>query len=437
MKLHKKYSILNVSLILLLALPVKAQVQDLNLSAALAKSLENNYSIIISGSETEIAAINNSWGTAGRLPTIGFDAGSINNIDLKDNTVTNRLTAGVGLNWTIFNGFRVNITKQRLEELEKLAGGRGAVVIENTIEDVILGYYYVLLQEESLEILKTVMKLSEDRYNYERTRHELGGSVTYNVLQAKNVFLLDKARFMNQEVVLRSAVRNFNFLLGEDPASVWSFTDSFEPDTSDYQLADLLNLMLSNNQVLQNQYVNIILQQKQTELTKSGMYPSLRLSTGVDNGYTRVAADNTDPLTSSSMNSYGNLSLSYTLYDGGNRRSDIQIARINEEISQVETQEMEHSLTNMLMNVHDYYNVRKALLTLANENMAAAELNLRIADEKFKSGVINSFNYRDIQLIYLNSALGRLEAIFDLIDSRTVLTRMTGGFLSPDELVNQ
>ncbi len=437
MRFLNKYLILNLSLFLLTAFPARAQVPELNLSAAIAKSLENNYSIIISGSETEIAAINNSWGTAGRLPTIGFSAGSNNNIDLSDYSTTNRLSAGIGVNWTIFNGFRVNITKQRLEELEKLAGGRGAVVIENTIEDVILGYYYVLLQEESLEILGTVMKLSEDRYNYELARHELGGSVTYNVLLAKNVFLLDKSRFMNQEVVLRNAVRNFNFLLGEDPVTVWSFTEEFEPDTSDYQLADLLNLMLSNNQVLQNQYVNLILQQKQTELAKSGMYPSLRLSTGVETGSVRSRPADADLLISNSSSAYGNFSLSYTLYDGGNRRSDIQIARINEEISQVETQEMEHSLTNLLMNVHDYYNVRKALLDLANENLEAAELNLRIADEKFKSGVINSFNYRDIQLIYLNAALGRLEAIFDLIDSRTVLTRMTGGFLSPGELVNQ
>ena len=410
-----------------------AQVQELNLSDAISISLEHNYSIRISSSETRIAAINNSWGTAGRLPTIGFSASSSNNIDLTDNSTTNRLSGGIGLDWTIFSGFRVSITKQRLEELERLAGGRSAVVIENTIEDVILGYYFVLLQEESLEVLGKVMKLSEDRYNYELARQELGSSVTYKVLQAQNVYLLDKSRFMNQEVALRNAVRNFNFLLGEAPETVWYFTEEFIPDTSDYQLADLLNLMLSNNQVLQNQYVNLVLQQKQTELARSDMYPSLRLSTGMDRAYTRIGNENSDPITSSSMTPYGNLSLSYTLYNGGNRRSDIQIARINEEISQVETEEMEHSLTNQLMNVHDYYTVRKTLLTLANENLVAAELNLRIADEKFRTGVINSFNYRDIQLIYLNAALDRLEAIFNLVESRTALTRMTGGFLSPDE----
>jgi outer membrane protein TolC len=54
---------------------------------------------------------------------------------------------------------------------------------------------------------------------------------------------------------------------------------------------------------------------------------------------------------------------------------------------------------------------------------------MSIADEKFRSGAISSFEYRDIQLIYLNSALRRLQAIYNLIGSRTSLTRLTGGFL--------
>jgi hypothetical protein len=43
--------------------------------------------------------------------------------------------------------------------------------------------------------------------------------------------------------------------------------------------------------------------------------------------------------------------------------------------------------------------------------------------------VINSFNYRDIQLIYLNASIRRLQAVYNLISSRTQLTRITGGFL--------
>ena len=90
---------------------------------------------------------------------------------------------------------------------------------------------------------------------------------------------------------------------------------------------------------------------------------------------------------------------------------------------------MEHALTNELFNLVDYYGVRVELLNVANENMEAAGLNLEISEDKYRSGVINSFNYRDIQLIYLNAALRRLQAIYNLVVSKTQLTRITGGFL--------
>jgi len=406
--------------------------EDLSLSLALEKALQNNYGIVLSTADTEIAGINNSWGTAGRIPTVGFDASSNNSHDLTDNTTSNRLSFALGMNWTLFDGFRVNITKDKLEDLESMAGGVLAVVVENTIENVILYYYNVLLQEERLKVLEKVMTLSEDRYNYEMKRYDLGGSVTYNVLQAKTLYLSDKANFMNQEVVVRNSIRNLNFVLGEEPVVTWDFTEPFDPDIEEYVLSDLLSKMLSNNQTLQNQYVNLILKQKEVALQKSDYYPTIRLGAGIENSYSRMQQNGEDPITTTGLSPYGNLSLSFDIYDAGNRASDVQIARINEEMAQVEIDQMEHSLTNLLLNVYDYYTVRIALLEVAVESLEAAELNLQIADEKFKTGAINSFNYRDIQLIYLNAALGRLQATYNLVDSKTVLTRLTGGFLQED-----
>ena len=399
------------------------QLQSLSLSDALEKTLEFNYGIVISRADTRIAVLNNNWGNAGRYPSIGFDASSSNSVDLDNGSMTNRLATGIGLDWTIFNGFRVNITRGKLETLQALSEGRLGVVVENTIEDVIMAYYYVLLQQEKLEVLRTVMDLSRDRYDYELARHSLGGTVTYNVLQAKNVYLSDKAQFMTQEVTLRNSIRNLNFLLGEEPAVMWSFPDPFKADTTDYILGDLQAKMIANNQTLKNQYTNLVLLQKETGLRKGALYPSLNLSAGLDDNY---LSPNND------ISAYGNIRLSWDLYSGGTRKRAVDVAKINEEVGKVEIEEMEHALANELLNLYDYYIVRIALLDVANESLEAAELNMTIADERFRTGAINSFNYRDIQLIYLNSALLRLEAIYSLIGSRTSLTRLTGGFLMED-----
>lgn len=419
--------------VLIIVFSIKANAQEnmLSLSSAIEKTLEKNYGIVISKSVIEIARINNNWGTAGRIPTLGFNASSTNNKELLNTTSTNRISGGIGLNWTIFNGFKVNITKDKLEKLESLTKGRSAVVVESTIQDVIMSYYNILLQNEQLEVLKTLMHLSKDRFDYEQTRYEIGGSVTYNVLLAKNIYLNDKAAYLSQEVVVRNIIRNFNFLLGEESQQIWTFAEEFNSDTNAYVLGDLMDKMMANNQVLQNQYANLLLQKNEIDLQRSNLYPRLNLSAGVDNSYSWINSESANTY-SEALTPYGNVSLSYDIYAAGNRKRAINIAKINEEITQVETDEMKHSLTNQLFNEYDVYNLRKTLLNVANESLEAAEMNLQIADEKFKSGAINSFNYRDIQLSYLRSALAQLQSVYNLINSNTTLTRITGGFLNEE-----
>jgi len=403
---------------------VSSQVKDLSLSDALGKAMEKNYGINISKADARIAAINNNWGNAGRYPTVGFTASNNNTYDLDDGSMTNRLAAGIGLNWTLFDGFRVNITKGKLETMKALSEGRLGVQVESTIEDVIIAYYAVLLEQEKLNVMQTIMDLSKDRYDYEMARYDLGGTVTYNVLQAKNNYLDDKAQFMSQEVVVRNAVRNLNFLLGEPSEQVWNFLEAFEADSTMYDINDLRDKMLASNRTLKNQYTNLFLLQKETGLRKSAFYPSLNLSSGIDDNYLNPV---------NNLSAYGNLRLSWDIYQAGTRRRALEIARINEETGQVEIDEMQQALNNQLMNLYDYFNVRMALLEVADESLEAAELNLGIADEKFRTGAINSFNYRDIQLIYLNAAQRRLAAIYNLIGSKTSLTRITGGFLVEQE----
>jgi len=415
--------------ILFLANLAKGQDNILTLSTALEQALENNYGLIITRASLDVAEINNNWGTAGRYPTIGFSASDNNSYELNSSLYTNRLSAGLGLNWTLFDGFRVNITKSRLENLEDLTSGRLAVQVESTIEDIILAYYTVLLQKEQLQVLETVKQLSEDRYQYEQKKKSLGGSVTYNVLQAKNVYLTDKANYMNQEVMVRNSIRNLNYMMGFEPTQSWEFTESFAADTAEYILADLLSKMKSDNQSLKNQYTNLLLQENETSLQKSAYYPSLSLGAGMDYGHTWAYSGGSQSLNSESLTPYGNVRLSFDIYSAGVRKRGVEIARINEDVAKVEIDQMEHALTNELFNLFDYHQVRLELMNLANENLEAAELNLSISEDKYRSGVINSFNYRDIQLIYLNVSYQRLQAIFNLISSKAGLTRITGGFL--------
>lgn len=403
-----------------------AQDNKLSLSDAISMAMENNFGIRISRAEKEIAEINNNPGRAGRYPSVGFELGGTNSFNITDDIFSSGLNAGIGLRWTIFDGFRISLTMDRLEQLEQLAEGRTAVVVENTVEDVILAYYQVLLQQELLKVTGEVMRLSEDRWEYEKTRQEYGNAVSYNVLQARNNYLSDKAAYINQEVNYRNAVRNLDFILGIDSSTSWIFTSQFRADTTGYVLADLLDRMMADNTVLKNQYINIMLSENSTALATGDFYPSLNLSAGVDsrNDFSPSAAQG------SSLSSYANITFSYDIYQGGLRRRAVEVARINESIAGIEEEELKKGLTNRLLNLFDLYNVRKELLYIAGESVEVAAMNMQIAEEKFRTGAINSFNYRDIQLIYLEASYRRIQDIYNLIATKAAMTRITGGFIN-------
>ena len=408
--------------------------ENISLSGAIETALENNYNIRIISRNEEIADINNSWGAAGRLPTISFGLTSSNRAQFNetaDNTSIG-LTPDVSLNWTLFNGFSIGIRKQKLETLTSLSKGSTAVLVEQTIQSVILAYYNVLFEQEKLDVMRDVMELSRDRYDYTMTKKEIGSAVTYDVLLAKNAWLEDKSNNILQEVTLSNAVRDLKYLMGVSDDTVYTFTEEFTAELKDYERKPLLDRMLSNNKTLRNQYINELLLEKEVALAKSLFYPTLSLRSGIDAPSTRTKFEGTPATTANSQNLSVSLTLSYNFFDGGAKKRALRIAKIREETGLVETAEMKHSLSNQLAKMLDLYNVRKDLYNVAEENLDTASLNMQISGDKFRAGTINSFNYRDVQLIYLSASLNRLSAVYNLIDADTALARITGGIVSEE-----
>ena len=410
------------------ALSVKAQQQPLGLNRAIMQALENNYDIIIVQEEQRIAEIRNDWGTAGRYPYVNLSLGDDNSLNLNEseNFVTNRFSAGASVNWTLFDGFIVKINKQRFEELEQLSKNNTAIMVESTIQSVILAYYSVLLEKEKLEVFSEVMQLSEDRFRRAEQSKELGTFVTFDVLQAQNAYLSDRSNYLLQEVNFKNALRDLNYLMAEEAGQNFILTDSFNAVPVDYSLEELQTNMFGNNKILKNQYVNQRLLENAYASAKSAFSPTLDFRGGITGTSIRTDYEQRGENWLNSVTMYGNFTLSFNLFSGGNRKRAVEIAKIEENMGVVGIEQMEHDLTNRLANLYEFYLVRRELLDVAQENLDAAELNLQISREKFEAGAINSFNFRDVQNIYLNAALRELEAIYDFIDTHTALLRMTG-----------
>ncbi|MCU4165349.1 TolC family protein [Carboxylicivirga caseinilyticus] len=408
--------------------------QKMTLNDAILTGLANNFDIKVGEMNYEVSKIQNSWGNAGRWPSITLSLGMNNSLNDRFNETneTGYFSGSIMANWLLFDGFAVNIRKSRLQYLEQISGGNAAVIVENTIQAIILGYNTILLEMERLKVLESVMNLSKDRYDYIQHKAEFGVGSTYEVSQAKGDWLTDRANYLNQEMTVKSVKRQLSYLMALPPESDIEYTGILEPVAMEYELAALKDKMETENQTLKNQYINLEVLDRALALEKSARYPSLSLSTGISSNYYPDAL-NTSETAAAFSGSYSailNLSLSYNLFNGNQVNRSIEIAQIQEQIGEVQIEEMKSRLTNQLYDYYDLYSVRKELYELQTENLETAQINMDISTEKYRNGAISSFDYRNAQRTYLETALRQVQSVYNLIETNTNIIRITGGIIA-------
>jgi outer membrane protein TolC len=441
-----KLKIIIILLCLLISKHGNAQ-KSLSLSEAIELGLASNFNIQIENLNLDVAKNNNNWAEAGRYPSLTFSLAQNNSITdinnpasfLQGNIISNSLNPQVIANWMLFNGFNVKINRDRFEALERQSSGFSSIVVENTVQAIILAYYGVLLEQERAAVLKDVMKLSKDRFDYVQLRVSMGNSVTFESLQAKTAYLSDSSNYILQQLNYKNAVRDLNLLMGQEIDINYIFTETLQPDMHNYSFEDLFEKMASNNNNLKNQYVNQELLRLDVSQSNTALYPRVDLSLGTTYNLNRQDLSNAIFVTgdrgpgnvqASTLTYFANFTLSYTLFDGGRIKRQIENSRIRERIGQLTTNDMKLSLKNDLLMNYDFYNLRKQLYTISEENIKTSELNIQLAEDKFKSGNISSFDFRNVQIEYQNIALNNLQAIYNLIETNTNLLRLTGGILA-------
>jgi len=409
--------------------------EPLSFFNAISKTLENNYQIRIAQKDLEIAANNNTAGAAGMWPSITLSAAQNNRWTdqtkpQSSTTLYNDISPSVNLNWILFGGFSVKINRSRLAELENLSEGMMSVVVENTLQAIILAYQKTLLEKERLQITREVMNLSLDQLRYAKTQRNTGNGTTFDLQQAKTAYLEDSSNYILQGINFRNAKRNLNLIMGESHTKQYTLTDSFQPIDQSFNLEELYNRLEASNQTLTNQYINQKLIKYDLQQSKSNLYPTFSLNAGSSYTYGSRKVDDLPNTNSDPLVVYGNFTLNFNLFNGGQVKRSIQNAKISLEQSKLETQEMENELKMQLVMLYDLYNVRKQLYNVALENEKVTRLNYDLAKDRYRLGTINSINFREVQLSFLNASLSKLQTIYDLMDSYTEIMRMTGSILT-------
>lgn len=411
--------------------------QSYTLKSCLEIGLEQNYSIQMIRNEEQISKNNATLGNAGYLPTLDLSAGYSGNLNdtkthSRDTGETNQtkgvydqtFNAGLNLNWTLFDGFRIQANYQRLKELERQGETTTRLAIEDFIAELTAEYYNYIQQQIRLKNFRYAMSLSKERLRIVEERYIVGNFSRLDLQQARVDYNADRAQYMKQqESVENSRIRLNELMANQDMNQSVQITDSVINLNRVLSYEQLWESTLINNATLLKSAQNRTLATLDKKTIQSRNYPYLRLNTGY--GYTLNKYDISPTSKRNNLGLNVGLTIGINLFDG-NRRREAQNARIAIENARLEEEELKQALQADLSALWHAYQNNINMLKLERENLIAAIENHEIASERYMLGNLSGIEMREAQKSLLDAEERILSAEYETKICEISLLQISG-----------
>jgi len=385
-----------------------------DLTDCVRTGLEKNFSLLVTRNNEAISNNNFTPGNAGFLPSLDLAAkqsGTLNDsrqnnsdgTQVNSNGVFNTTSYGsASLGWTIFNGFNVQTTYKKLNELKQIGELNTQMTVENLIADIISGYYNCILQVQLLKNKKYAVALSRERLRIDEDRYLLGSGSKLQVLQSRVYFNTDSSNYAMQNEVVRAAKIKLNEMMAvDDPGELFISKDTSIILGQQLLYEKLLDEMLTKNTSLLIASKNKIISEYDYKIIKSRSYPYMNLSSGY-NYYYNTYTDNTiKNLTTNGMN-YG-VTVGINVFDGMNQRRNIRNSTIDIKNNELKYNEIQQGVKADLITIYNAYTNYLRLISLEEQNLQTATENLEIAMDRYKLGSLSGLDLREVQKSLLDA----------------------------------
>ncbi|HEX3006338.1 MAG TPA: TolC family protein [Bacteroidales bacterium] len=407
--------------------------QLIKVDDAIDIALKNNFNILTARNNAAIDSINNTAGNAGMLPTIslnGNDEYSINNISQKqssggtfeaDNAYTNSFNAEVALNWTLFDGGKMFVTKSRLNEIQALGEIQYREKVMQLVHDVVLAYYNVVKQEQQLSSINEVIVYNLERVKILEVSFGAGLTPKTNLLQAKIDLNVYQENAITQRTVISVSKRDLNELLSRDPGIEFEVEDSiplnYHPEKD--KLIQKIDSVNTSIQAFQKQ-VNIA--QLTLKEVNSQLLP--RLDATAAYSFLNINNEVGSILRNQTYGPSFGARISIPLYQGGNARRQIKTAKIDLQSANWDLQNTRLLANSQLQNAFTEFENQLQLLTIEKDNVVLAKENLDISMQRLRYGQTTSLEVREAQDSYEQSLTRLVNFKYNLKAAETRLKQL-------------
>ena len=435
-----RYSIVILTLI---SLTGSLQAQELlSKEEAVEFALEYNYDIKVANNNLSAAFNSASMYNSGYLPTLSANAGGNYNVTNTSATFadgternangikTNSINAGLGLNYTIYDGNGRKYNYEILKENYNLTELQVRQIVEGTLINLFSVYYEIArLTQNQLNLVQS-LAVSRERLLRATYAYEYGQSTQLDVLNAEVNFNTDSINYLNISQSLENTKRDLNVLLGRDVDMI------FEVDTTvtyarGLSLELLMESAMANNVIILQNEGLVKTSQYDIVVSKSGYMPQVNLNAG----YSWDTRDNGPVSFFTNQQSSGlstGLSLSWNLFDGGITRTRLQNSKIALDNQKIIEKQQQQNVQRDVSNAWGFYQNTLFVLQAEIKNLETNQRNFDRTQEQYKLGQITSIVFREAQQNLLLSQLNYNRAKYDAKVAELALLQLSGELLNAE-----
>lgn len=432
----------NILAIILATVTALSGVSQVNtLKSCIDNGLENNYSLKIVRNDEKTAANNATIANAGYLPEVNFSAGYSGTLD--NTNITARSTgevskergvadhtlhAGLDLNWTLFDGFKIQANYSRLQELKRQSETITRIAIEDYVAGIASEYYNFVQQKVRMKNLEYAVELSRERMRIVYERYIIGQGSKLEYKQAQVDFNADRTESIKQREMLASSRIRLKELMGDhNVKEVFDVVDSIIVVENKLDFDSLWSYTLEHNASILKAAQNRTLAELDMKTASSRDYPYLKLNAGYGYTYNKYGINAT-----SKRSNWGadfGITLGMKIFDG-NRSRERRNARIAVENAELEQRNLELNLYADLCDLWQAYENNLRLLELERENVKTARENHEIACERNLLGDLAGIEMREAQKSLLDAEERLLETEYDTKICEISLLLISGKILT-------
>ena len=413
----------------------------LALQEAIAEALQQNYGILVSRQDEQIAQNNVTRGNAGQLPSLrGNLTRTFNNNNINqrfgsndpriiNGATSNAFNTNVTLGWTIFDGFGMFIAYDRLKSLRQQQAQVTRATVEETVENVANAYYDVVRQAGKITSLEAALRIGQARIDLTQAQVDVGVSAKVEVLTARVDYNADRSLLLQQQQTLTAAKITLNNLLGRAPRTDFAPSDTLAV-TRDLREETITAGIRANNPRLAQAKLGLDVAAYDRRLVRAARFPQIGLISGY--GLTRNinnAAFAGTVLTTSTNQvrglNYG-LTASVPIFDGFNLRRLELNARVVEVQRRLQLDQTSLQLDADAATAFTQYQNYLQLLDLEEANIQLARQNVDIALERYRLGLLTPLALREAQRNELDAETRLLDIRYAAKQAELALRRLSG-----------